>query len=324
LSGARTSSRPSVRPSTRTCSRPSSSSKASRESGRRRSARSRSKRREFAASRRSPLVHGSGSRSSRSRGWATSSSRSSTTCSIRSPCLRRVRFVSRSCSRRARRLRTPAHSASRSSRRCAFSPRTVHSCSSSTTSSGSTPRRRPSSPTSGGAFATTGWRSSARRSGHSDAVTTALDDVRRLELGGLSPGALHRLLRERLGTVLPRPVLRRVHDASGGNPFYALEIVRALAERVDRVSMSSPLPVPPSLQELLRERIAELPSETRRALVLAACLADPRLSVVSKALGADAERALRAAVEAEFVVLDDDVSASRIRFSPRRCTRRPR
>ena len=51
----------------------------------------------------------------------------------------------------------------------------------------------------------------------------------RVELGGLSTGALHRVLTMRLGSGLPRPVLRRVHDATGGNPFFALELARALA-----------------------------------------------------------------------------------------------
>jgi len=115
----------------------------------------------------------------------------------------------------------------------------------------------------------------ARRAGHSDAVTIALDDVRRLELGGLSLGALHRLLRERLGLVLSGPVLRRVHEASRGNPFYALEIARTLEAGAAEFSASAPLPIPPKLEELTRNRIAGLPSTTRRALVFAACLASP-------------------------------------------------
>jgi DNA-binding CsgD family transcriptional regulator len=146
----------------------------------------------------------------------------------------------------------------------------------------------------------------ARRAGHSDAVTIALHDVRRLELGGLSLGALHRLLRERLGLVLSGPVLRRVHEASRGNPFYALEIARTLEAGAAELSASAPLPIPPKLEELTRNRIAGLPSTTRRALVFAACLASPRLSVISKALGMDPERALRPAVEAEVVFLEDD------------------
>ena len=50
-----------------------------------------------------------------------------------------------------------------------------------------------------------------------------------LELSALSLGATHRLLRDRLGLALPRATEVRLHETAGGNPFYALEIGRALA-----------------------------------------------------------------------------------------------
>ena len=40
--------------------------------------------------------------------------------------------------------------------------------------------------------------------------------------------AVQALLRERLGLELARPTLLQVVDASGGNPFFALELGRAL------------------------------------------------------------------------------------------------
>ena len=51
--------------------------------------------------------------------------------------------------------------------------------------------------------------------------------IQRLVVGPLSLGALQRLLKDRLGLVLSRPRLRRVHELSGGNPFFALELGRA-------------------------------------------------------------------------------------------------
>ena len=78
---------------------------------------------------------------------------------------------------------------------------------------------------------------------------------RRLEVGPLTLGALHRVLRTRLGTSLPRPLLRRVHAASGGNPFYALELGRVLTERAGELDPGRPLPVPETLDEVVRERI---------------------------------------------------------------------
>ena len=55
-----------------------------------------------------------------------------------------------------------------------------------------------------------------------------------IALGPLSVGALYELLRTRAGTVLPRPTLLRVWEASGGNPFFALELASALERRGGR------------------------------------------------------------------------------------------
>ena len=53
-------------------------------------------------------------------------------------------------------------------------------------------------------------------------------DLRRIEVGRLSLGALGRVIRTQLGTDSPRQALRRLHETSGGNPLFALELVRAL------------------------------------------------------------------------------------------------
>jgi AAA ATPase domain len=64
----------------------------------------------------------------------------------------------------------------------------------------------------------------------------------RLAIGPLSVGALHRLLGTHLGTALPRPALLRLHEQSGGNPFFALGIARALDRIGGRVEPGEPLP----------------------------------------------------------------------------------
>ena len=71
----------------------------------------------------------------------------------------------------------------------------------------------------------------------------------RLAVGPLSVGALHRLLRDRLGRPFARQTLLRIHERSGGNPFFALELARVLDADVDPLQ---PLPVPETLEELLR------------------------------------------------------------------------
>ena len=132
-----------------------------------------------------------------------------------------------------------------------------------------------------------------------------------IRLGPLALGALHRLLHERLGTAFPRPLLLRLVETSGGNPFFALEIARAIQRGELRALPGEPLRVPRTLDQFVRARMAALPPEARDVLAAAAMLSEPRLSVVQVALGADAVASLEPAVGAEVVSFDGDM----IRFS---------
>jgi DNA-binding CsgD family transcriptional regulator len=98
------------------------------------------------------------------------------------------------------------------------------------------------------------------------------DRIERLPVGPLSLGALHTLLQARLGRTFARPSLLRVHETSGGNPFYALELAQALGADVDP---TQPLPVPETLEGLVRARLDELPPATRESLLLAVAVGRP-------------------------------------------------
>ena len=65
-------------------------------------------------------------------------------------------------------------------------------------------------------------------------------ELLRVRLEALSFAALQRLLRGRLGASFTRPALRRIHETSGGNPFFALELGRALGE-LGRLEPGDPL-----------------------------------------------------------------------------------
>jgi len=123
----------------------------------------------------------------------------------------------------------------------------------------------------------------------------------RIPLGPLSLGALHELLRARLGLNLGRPALVRVAGVCGGNPFFTLELGRELQRRGARPAAGEPLPVPRNLRQLVRDRIARLPARTRTFVLSAAALAHPTLEVLEAAsgdagAGEDLERAVRAGV----------------------------
>jgi DNA-binding CsgD family transcriptional regulator len=102
-------------------------------------------------------------------------------------------------------------------------------------------------------------------------------------LGPLGLGSLHRLVDTRLGRPLPRSALVRVEAVSGGNPFFALEIARVLL-RDGIPPIGEPLPVPEDVGELVTQRIARLPPETRTVLLTASALAQPRSELLDDAL----------------------------------------
>jgi len=140
------------------------------------------------------------------------------------------------------------------------------------------------------------------------ALATALpaERVHHERLRPLSLGALHTLIRLRLGMTFPRPALFRLHQISGGNPFFALELARALERRGGVKEYDQDLPVPRLLRALIEERLVALPVGTREVLVYAAGLAQPSVPLLDAALDDDAEARLRPAVQAQVIELEGD------------------
>lgn len=126
-----------------------------------------------------------------------------------------------------------------------------------------------------------------------DARSAALEAAERehavrLELAGLSLGATRRLLAGRLAVTLPRRVLVAVHTATRGNPLFALEIGRQLAER-GPTTVDEPLPIPEDLASVVGGRVAALPDDTRELLLAAALSARPHADPLRALLGRDVE-----------------------------------
>ena len=136
-----------------------------------------------------------------------------------------------------------------------------------------------------------------------DAANTFGESLDEVRLGPLSTGALAHLVRTRLGMRIPRPVLARVHDASGGNPMFALEFARAIGERDG--SQLGPVPIPASLQELVRARLEQQPRDVRRLLAIVGACEQPTLSLLA-AVDPTAAAALDAAVDAGVLTIGTD------------------
>ena len=92
-----------------------------------------------------------------------------------------------------------------------------------------------------------------------NALEPQVAGVERLRVGPLDRRALREVVRAELGVPPPSPLLARLHEVSGGNPFFALEIARAI-QRSGGFALTGhgTLPVPENLRALVDERLATL------------------------------------------------------------------
>lgn len=137
------------------------------------------------------------------------------------------------------------------------------------------------------------------------------DRLRAVEVGGLSLGALHELLHARVDATFARPTLIRVWETSGGNPFFALELARAVQRRGGSLAAGEELPIPSDLDELVHARVAGLGAAALEVARAVAVLADPTVTVVEAAVGARFDRGLGEALEARILELQGE----RLRFT---------
>jgi DNA-binding CsgD family transcriptional regulator len=124
------------------------------------------------------------------------------------------------------------------------------------------------------------------------------EGIRRMRVGPLSMGATDRLLRNRSAASLPRRLLMKVHEASGGNPFFSLELARALAARDVPLAPGEPLPLPDQLRDLPARAMRRLSRRTREVLLLVALSARPTVALLERAAGPDARASLDEALDA--------------------------
>lgn len=112
----------------------------------------------------------------------------------------------------------------------------------------------------------------------------APDALHRLSLRPLELGGLHTIITERLGTSFSRPIMRKIHELSGGNPFYGLELARSLDGHI-----MTPTSLPASLADVVGARIGSLDADVRHALLAVACAASPTVELVAEAITARAD-----------------------------------
>jgi DNA-binding NarL/FixJ family response regulator len=110
--------------------------------------------------------------------------------------------------------------------------------------------------------------------------------VNRIRLSPLSVHDLHVAVSSRLRRSFSRPTMGRIHAMSGGNPFYAIELARAIDERAPGAQTS----LPRTLSDAVRTRIGRLDPDVHDALLAASCMGAPTVELVSNATISDDDR----------------------------------
>ena len=147
----------------------------------------------------------------------------------------------------------------------------------------------------------------ARRGSAATPLPLGLDGsapVRRVWVGPMSVDEVDRLVVTRLGVHLARPRLVELHRLSRGNPYYALEIVRALVDGDTQPAADEPLPVPADIGALLRRRLEAFSPAAAEALLLAA--ASPHVTAPLLAAVTGSPSGLDEAIGAGVLVAEGD------------------
>jgi ATP/maltotriose-dependent transcriptional regulator MalT len=136
------------------------------------------------------------------------------------------------------------------------------------------------------------------------------DGRARIVLHPLTIGGLHTVVSQRFGRSFPRPTMARIQEVSGGNPFYALELARAIDDGTTDVDAS----LPSTLAEVVRARIGGLDREVLEVLLAAACAAAPTVELLARAVNADAGQVAELLEDAEDKGIVG-IDGNRVRFT---------
>jgi DNA-binding CsgD family transcriptional regulator len=133
------------------------------------------------------------------------------------------------------------------------------------------------------------------------------DAIQRITVRPLSSHALRTVVRAAIGYAIPRAAMARIHRISAGNPFYAIELARALTDSAGET-------LPGTLAELVRARVGCLDPAVHDVLLAAACLATPTVERVGEAAATDHARLIELleAAERHGII---HIEGNRIRFT---------
>ena len=137
-------------------------------------------------------------------------------------------------------------------------------------------------------------------------LRTAMPEGRlfRLAVGPLAVGPLAQLIATRLRMRVSPSVAARLHEATAGNPFFAMELAGALDGRSADLTPGEPLPVPEDLRSLVRGRLQTLGPEAGDTVLVIAAASQTNAELVGAVLGSAADAGLAQAHAAGVLEAD--------------------
>ena len=115
-----------------------------------------------------------------------------------------------------------------------------------------------------------------------------------IRVGSLGAQEIAGLIKEQVPRQFDRRELVRVWEASGGNPFYALELSRVLPEDATKAAS---LPLPETLEGVVSARTTGLGEEMEDTLLAVAAMANPTVDLIEQLAGHEAVLLLEGAEE---------------------------
>ena len=137
-----------------------------------------------------------------------------------------------------------------------------------------------------------------------------LDEVEVMRLGPVTLGALHGLILRKLDRSFSRAAIVRIVEISGGNPFYALELARAM----DGQPLASTAGLPGTLADLVRVRLGGLDADVRTVLLAVASVSAPTVDLLARVTDSTADRVvdLLEGVETDGII---SIDGNQVRFT---------
>lgn len=140
----------------------------------------------------------------------------------------------------------------------------------------------------------------------------------RLPLRGLNTDQLGSFIEAAAGRAPSMSLVRAVHEATDGNPFFADEVVRRLAAegRLENGGGHTKIQIPNEVLDAVRDRLSPLPETTREVLTLAAMHGrEFGLAALRQATGRDSEELIEVLEEAVECGLVHAVPGSLARYA---------